>query len=157
MPQAGEKAPDFELPDQEGRAVRLSDFRGKKVVLFAYPKADTPGCTRQACGFRDSYARVQSAGAVVLGLSPDRPAALKKWQAKQSLPFTLLSDPDHGVLEAWGAWGEKTLYGKTSAGVLRSHWVIDEEGRVVDAQVKVTPEQSVERALQALGVQPAAT
>lgn len=150
MPAPGEKAPDFELLDQEGQKVRLSDFRGRKVVLFAYPKADTPGCTVQACGFRDRYAEVEAAGAVVLGLSPDAPAALKKWQKKRHFPFTLLSDPDHRVLEAWGAWGEKSFLGKTFTGVIRSHWVIDEDGMVVDAQVKVSPADSVSRALDTL-------
>lgn len=146
MPQVGEKAPDFELKNQDGKTVRLSDYRGKKVVLFAFPKAGTSGCTTQACGLRDEFPRIQSANAVVLGLSPDEPADLLKWKQKENLPYDLLSDPDHAVLDAWGAWGEKSMYGKTYMGVIRSHWIIDEEGVVVDAQIKVSPTESVERA-----------
>ena len=146
MPQVGDKAPDFELKNQDGKTVRLSDYRGKKVVLFAFPKAGTSGCTTQACGLRDEFPRIQSANAVVLGLSPDEPADLLKWKQKENLPYDLLSDPDHAVLDAWGAWGEKSMYGKTYMGVIRSHWIIDEEGVVVDAQIKVSPTESVERA-----------
>ena len=108
MPAIGQPAPDFELPNQDGKPVRLGDFRGKKVVLFAYPKADTPGCTTQACGFRDHFPRIETKNAVVLGISPDQPEDLLKWKQKQSLPYDLLSDPEHKVLEAWGAWGERT-------------------------------------------------
>ena len=146
MPQVGEKAPDFELKNQDGKTVRLSDYRGKKVVLFAFPKAGTSGCTTQACGLRDEFPRIQSANAVVLGLSPDEPDDLLKWKQTENLPYDLLSDPDHAVLDAWGAWGEKSMYGKTYMGVIRSHWIIDEEGVVVDAQIKVSPTESVERA-----------
>jgi len=146
MPAVGEKAPDFELKNQTGKLVRLSDYRGKKVVLFAFPKAGTPGCTTQACGLRDQFPRIQSANATVLGLSPDSPEDLLKWKEQERLPYDLLSDPDHTVLEAWGAWGEKVNYGRKYMGVIRSHWIIDENGIVVDAQVKVSPEQSVERA-----------
>lgn len=150
MPSVGEKAPDFELRNQDGQPVRLSDLRGKKVVLFAFPKAATPGCTKQACGFRDTFPRIEAVDAVVLGLSPDSPDDLLKWKQAENLPYMLLSDPDHAVLEAWGAWGEKTSYGKTYMGVIRSHWVIDETGTVIDAQIKVSPEDSVSRALKAL-------
>lgn len=146
MPTVGSPAPDFELTNQDGETVKLSDLRGQKVVLFAFPKADTPGCTTQACGLRDDYPRIQAANAVVLGLSPDPPEDLKQWQAKVNLPYDLLSDPEHSVLEAWGAWGEKSMYGKTYMGVIRSHWIIDETGTVVDAQVKVSPKDSVARA-----------
>jgi peroxiredoxin Q/BCP len=146
MPAIGEKAPDFELKNQTGKKVRLSDYRGKKVVLFAFPKAGTPGCTTQACGLRDQFPLIQSANATVLGLSPDQPEDLRKWKDQEHLPYDLLSDPDHAVLETWGAWGEKVNYGKKYMGVIRSHWIIDENGTVIDAQVKVSPEQSVERA-----------
>ncbi len=146
MPSIGEQAPDFALKNQDGKTVKLSDFRGKKVVIFAYPKAGTPGCTTQACGFRDQFPRIQSANAVVLGLSPDEVEDLLKWKAEEHLPYDLLSDPEHAILEAWGAWGEKSMYGKTYMGVIRSHWIIDEQGVVADAQVKVTPEKSVELA-----------
>ena len=143
MPKIGEPAPDFALPNQDGEIVRLSDFRGKKVVIFAFPKAGTSGCTTQACGFRDEFPRIQDANAVVLGISPDKPEALRKWKDKENLPYDLLSDPDHKVLEAWGAWGEKKMYGKSYMGVIRSHWVIDENGVVADERIKVSPKDSV--------------
>mgnify|MGYP001234948767 FL=1 len=146
MPAVGEQAPDFELKNQDGKPVRLSDYRGKKVLLFAFPKAGTSGCTTQACGLRDQFPRIQAANTVVLGISPDTPEDLKKWQEDEGLPYDLLSDPDHKVLEEWGVWGEKSMYGKTYMGVIRSHWIIDENGVVADAQVKVSPTESVERA-----------
>lgn len=148
MPKLGDTAPDFELRDQDGNPVKLSDFRGKKVIIFAYPKAATPGCTTQACGFRDSFPKIETSNAVVLGISPDDPADLKKWKAKENLPYTLLSDTEHQVIEAWGAWGEKSMYGKKYMGVIRSHWVIDENGKVLDERIKVSPEDSVKLALE---------
>lgn len=147
MPAVGETAPDFELLNQDGKAVKLSDYRGKKVILFAYPKAATSGCTEQACGLRDSFPQFQNANATVLGLSPDEPKALKKWKDAESLPYDLLSDPEHQVLEAWGVWGEKSMYGKKYMGVIRSHWVIDENGVIIDAQVGVSPKVSVQTAV----------
>jgi peroxiredoxin Q/BCP len=147
MPQAGENAPDFELKNQDGETVKLSDLRGKRVILFAYPKADTPGCTKQACGMRDNFPKIEAGNATVLGLSPDSPEDLKKWQAKENLPYDLLSDPDHEVLEAWGAWGERNSFGKTYMGVIRSHWVIDENGVVIDERLNIKPEDSVEEAV----------
>lgn len=147
MPAVGETAPDFELLNQDGKAVKLSDYRGKKVILFAYPKAATSGCTEQACGLRDSFPQFQNANATVLGLSPDEPKALKKWKDAESLPYDLLSDAEHQVLEAWGVWGEKSMYGKKYMGVIRSHWVIDENGVIVDAQVGVSPKVSVQAAV----------
>lgn len=150
MPQTGEMAPDFELLNQKGEAVKLSDFRGKKVLLFAYPRAGTSGCTVQACGFRDNFANIQTADAVVLGLSPDEPTALAKWIEKEALQYDLLSDPEHQVLEAWDAWGERSIYGKKYMGVIRSHWIIGEDGRILDAQLKVSPKKSIEKALKFL-------
>jgi len=150
MPEIGEKAPDFTLKNQNGEAVSLSDFQGKKVILFAYPKAGTSGCTTQACGFRDEFPQIESANAIVLGISPDEPDKLKKWQEKENLPYDLLSDPEHEVLEAWGAWGEKSMYGKKYFGVIRSHWIIDETGTIADVQLKVSPKKSVEKAVKAL-------
>ena len=147
MPAIGETAPDFELLNQDGKTVRLSDFRGKKVIIFAYPKADTPGCTTQACGFRDEYPKIETGNAIVLGLSPDDTDALKKWKAKMDFQYDLLSDTEHKVLEAWGAWGEKTNYGKTYDGVIRSHWVIDENGVILDEQIKISPTDSVAKAV----------
>jgi len=151
MPATGEKAPDFELQNQDGETVKLSDYQGKRVILFAYPKAGTSGCTTQACGCRDSYPQIEADNAVVLGISPDDPADNKKWQEKENLPYDLLSDPDHEVLEAWGAWGERSMYGKKYMGVIRSHWIIGADGVVEDEQIKVSPKKSIEKALKALG------
>jgi thioredoxin-dependent peroxiredoxin len=143
MPKVGEQAPDFALTNQDGNTVKLSDLRGKKVVIFAYPKAATPGCTTQACGFRDEFPRIEDANAVVLGLSPDQPDALRAWKDAEKLPYDLLSDPDHEILEAWGAWGEKMNYGKTYMGVIRSHWIIGEDGTLLDERIKISPKDSV--------------
>ncbi|MCU0513911.1 MAG: thioredoxin-dependent thiol peroxidase [Anaerolineae bacterium] len=150
MPAIGDIAPDFELPNQEGTLVKLSSLRGKKVLLFAYPKADTPGCTTQACGFRDAFPRIETSNAIVLGISPDKPKDLLKWKTKQNLPYDLLADVEHRVLEAWGVWVEKSMYGKKYMGVSRSHWLIDENGVVIDAQVGVSPQESIDRALRGL-------
>lgn len=147
----GDTAPDFELLNQDGKLIKLSDYRGKKVILFAYPKASTPGCTTQACGFRDNFPKVESSNAVVLGISPDEPKEQKKWKDRENLPYDLLCDTDQNVLEAYGVWGEKSMFGKKYMGVVRSHWVIDENGVLVDVQVGVNPTQSVERALATLG------
>ena len=150
MPSAGEMAPDFELLNQRGETVKLSGYRGKKVLLFAYPKAGTPGCTTQACGFRDNFAQIETADAVVLGLSPDAPSALAKWIEEEGLQYDLLSDPEHKVLEAWDAWGEKSMYGKKYLGVIRSHWIIGEDGTVLDEQIKISPKESIAKALKLL-------
>ena len=150
MPAIGDMAPDFELQNQHGELVKLSDYRGRKVLLFAYPKAGTSGCTVQACGFRNHFAQIETANAVVLGLSPDAPAALVKWIEAESLQYDLLSDPEHRVLEAWNAWGEKSMYGKTYQGVIRSHWIIGEDGRVLDEQIKISPKKSIAAALKFL-------
>jgi peroxiredoxin Q/BCP len=147
MPEIGKKAPAFTCPNQDGEKIKLNDLKGKKVVLFAYPKAATSGCTKQARGFRDNMDCIEAAGAVVLGISPDSPETLRRWREKEKIPYDFLSDPDHVVLEKYGAWGEKKLYGRTYEGVLRSHFIIDENGRLVDQQIKVGPDQSVERAL----------
>ncbi|MBL8155813.1 MAG: thioredoxin-dependent thiol peroxidase [Anaerolineae bacterium] len=147
MPKSGEHAPDFELPNQDGQMVKLSSLRGRKVILFAFPKADTPGCTTQACGFRDAFPQIEAGNAVVLGISADSQKDLAKWKKKQNLPYDLLSDPEHQVLEPWGAWGEKSMYGKTYMGIIRSHWVIDENGVLSDEQIKISPEKSVEGAI----------
>lgn len=147
----GDAAPDFEATTDTGEKVRLSDFRGRRVVLYFYPKDDTSGCTTQACGFRDSYPQIEERNAVVLGVSPDGQKSHAKFKTKYSLPFTLLVDEDHRISEAYGVWQEKSMYGKTYMGVVRSHFVIDEQGRIADAQVKVSPTDSVERALAALG------
>ena len=150
MPSPGEMAPDFALQNQRRELVRLSDYRGRKVLLFAYPKAGTSGCTVQACGFRDNFSQIEMANAVVLGISPDAPADLAKWIEAESLPYDLLSDPDHQTLEAWRAWGERSMYGKTYQGVIRSHWIIGEDGRVLDEQISISPKKSIAAALKFL-------
>jgi peroxiredoxin Q/BCP len=127
--------------------VDLSDFRGQKVVLYFYPKADTPGCTKQACAVRDVYPKIQDEDVVVIGVSPDPPEALKKFRDKYNLPFILLSDPGHQVAEAYGAWGEKKAFGRTYEGVIRSHFAIDERGRIADFKVSVKPEKTADLAL----------
>jgi peroxiredoxin Q/BCP len=149
-PTHGDLAPDFELPDDTGQNVRLFDFRGRRVVLYFYPKDDTKGCTAQACGFRDAYPTITEQNAVVIGISPDGSASHRKFKTKYDLPFILLTDKDHQVADRYGAWGEKKLYGRAYQGVLRSHFIIDEAGRIADAQVRVSPQDSVARALETL-------
>jgi peroxiredoxin Q/BCP len=146
----GEAAPDFELHDSDEKPVKLSDFRGRRVVLFFYPKAATSGCTTQACGFRDNYPQIEAAEGTVIGVSPDKPAALAKWKEEEALPFTLLSDPDHLVAEAYSAWGEKMNYGRTYMGIIRSHYVVDADGKLEDVQFKVSPKNSIKRAMATL-------
>ena len=146
----GDVAPDFELISDEGAPVKLSDLRGQRVVLFFYPKADTPGCTTQACGFRDNFPKIEAAGATVLGISPDQPDRLAKWRAKEGFPYSLLSDPEHTVADAYAVWGEKKNYGRSYQGIIRSHFVVDAEGKIEDVQFKVSPKNSIERALKQL-------
>jgi peroxiredoxin Q/BCP len=135
--EVGDKAPAFSLPDADGRTVALSDFTGHKVIVYFYPAAMTPGCTKQACDFRDSLAELNGAGLTVLGISPDKPEKLAKFRDRDALTFPLLSDPEKKVLTAWGAFGEKKLYGKTVQGVIRSTFVVDEKGRIALAQYNV--------------------
>ena len=135
--QASDTAPDFSLPDADGNTVNLSDYKGRKVVVYFYPAASTPGCTKQACDFRDNLTELNEAGIDVLGVSPDKPEKLAKFRDKEQLTFPLLSDPDRKVLEAWGAYGEKTMYGKTVQGVIRSTFLVDEDGRIEVAQYNV--------------------
>jgi peroxiredoxin Q/BCP len=146
----GEQAPDFELPDHDGNPVRLSELRGRPVVLYFYPKADTPGCTTQACGIRDHRADYEEAGVRVLGVSPDSVEAIRKFHDKQDLNFTLLADADHAVAEQYGAWGEKSMYGKTYMGVMRSTFIIDAEGTVVHVIPKASPKTHDDQVLKAL-------
>ncbi|QIA26383.1 thioredoxin-dependent thiol peroxidase [Thermaerobacter sp. PB12/4term] len=151
MVKVGEQAPDFTAVNDRGETVRLSDFRGRKVVLYFYPKDDTPGCTREACSFRDDYGQLQEAGAVVLGVSPDPVESHVKFREKYGLPFPLLSDPDHQVAEAYGVWKEKRMYGRTYWGIERTTFVLDEEGKVLAVIRGVKPEEHPRRALKALG------
>jgi thioredoxin-dependent peroxiredoxin len=152
---AGGSAPDFTLPDQDGNEVTLSELRGETVVLYFYPRADTPGCTTQACGVRDRSDEYASAGARVIGVSPDEPEALKKFAAKFDLDFTLLADADHAVADAYGAWGEKSMYGKKYMGMLRSTFIIDPDGKVARVFPKVQPKKHDDLVLGALA-EPAA-
>jgi len=150
MIETGAEAPDFTLPDQDGTPVRLSELRGRRVVLYFYPKADTPGCTTQACGIRDRADDYAAAGVTVLGVSPDPVKAVKKFHDKQSLNFTLLADEDHAVCELYGVWGEKSMYGKTFWGAQRSTFVIDEDGIVQHVIPKASPKTHDDEVLAAL-------
>ena len=147
---AGDPAPDFELADQDGSPVKLSDRAGRWVVLYFYPKADTPGCTTQACGIRDHDADYREAGAEVIGVSPDEPEKLRRFADKNELGFTLLGDPDHAVSEAYGVWVEKTMYGKAYWGAQRSTFIIDEEGVVRHVIPKASPKTHDDEVLEAL-------
>ncbi|OMH28335.1 peroxiredoxin [Tersicoccus phoenicis] len=149
---SGDPAPDFTLPDATGADVRLADLRGRKVVVYFYPAAGTPGCTKQACDFRDSLASLQSAGYAVVGISPDPPEKLAAFAEDQGLTFPLLSDADHAVAAAWGAWGEKKNYGRTYEGLLRSTVVLDEHGAVTRAQYNVRATGHVARLRSDLGI-----
>jgi peroxiredoxin Q/BCP len=150
MIQTGEQAPDFELPDHDGTPVRLSELRGRPVVLYFYPKADTPGCTTQACGIRDHRADYDAAGAVVLGVSPDPVAKVKRFHDKFDMGFTLLADTDHAVAEAYGVWVEKSMYGRTYWGNQRATFIIDEEGIVRHVIPKASPKTHDDEVLAAL-------
>jgi thioredoxin-dependent peroxiredoxin len=147
----GKPAPDFELPTDSGETIRLSELRGKPVVLYFYPKDDTPGCTTQACGIRDAYGEFERAGAVVLGVSPDNERSHVKFKDKYELPFTLLADTDHSVAEQYGVWGQKSFAGKKYMGVNRSTFVIDADGNVKRAMHDVKPASHADDVLEALG------
>lgn len=148
MLEEGIKAPDFTLPDQNGEMHSLSDYRGSKVILYFYPRDNTAGCTKQACGFAERYPAIQEKGAVVLGISKDSVKSHKNFEQKYSLPFTILSDPEHKVIEEYDVWKEKKNYGKVSMGVVRSTYLIDEEGTIIKALGKVkaadNPQQMLE-------------
>ncbi|MBX7453716.1 thioredoxin-dependent thiol peroxidase [Mycolicibacterium sp. 3033] len=135
--EVGDTAPPFSLPDADGNTVELSDYKGRKVIVYFYPAASTPGCTKEACDFRDNLAELNDAGLDVVGISPDKPEKLAKFRDKEGLTFPLLADPDRTVLEAWGAYGEKTMYGKTVQGVIRSTFVVDEKGKIALAQYNI--------------------
>ena len=151
MIEEGQPAPDFELTSDSGETVKLSALRGKPVVLYFYPKDDTPGCTAQACGIRDAYGEFEQAGAVVLGVSPDSESSHVKFKEKYGLPFTLLADADHAVAELYGVWGEKTFAGKTYLGVNRSTFVIGADGNVTKVMHDVKPASHADDVLAALG------
>lgn len=146
----GDKAPNFTLSDQDGRPVKLSSFKGKKVLVYFYPKADTSGCTKQACSIRDAMPDLTAAGVAAIGISPDSPEKQKKFQEKHGLNFPLLSDEDHSVAAAYGAWGEKKMYGKVYQGIVRSSFLVDEKGKIAGAWYKVKPLDTVPKAREAL-------
>ena len=147
MLEVGTRAPAFTLPDKNGAPVSLSDFQGRKVVLYFYPRDNTPGCTRQACAFAGSYDAFRGHNAVVIGISKDSPASHLKFAEKYQLPFVLLSDPEHTVIEAYGAWQEKKLYGKVSMGVVRTTFIIDENGVIEKVMPKVKPDTNADEIL----------
>jgi peroxiredoxin Q/BCP len=146
----GDKAPDFSLRDQDSKVVKLSDFRGRKVLLYFYPKADTPGCTTQSCAVRDARQDFRKLSVAALGISPDTPEDQKKFDIKFSLGFPLLADTDHATASAYGVWGEKNSYGKKTMGIIRSSFLIDENGTVLRAWYGVKPEETVPKAKEAL-------
>jgi peroxiredoxin Q/BCP len=148
-PEAGARAPAFTLLDQHGNKVKLSDFAGRKVLVYFYPKADTPGCTTQSCGLRDIAGDIGDTA--IVGISPDQPEKLAKFDEKYSLGFTLLSDPDHVVAEKYGVWGEKSMYGRKYMGIIRSAFLVDEKGKIEAAWPKVSPKDTPKNLLKALG------
>ena len=145
---AGDPAPDFALEDQDGKTVNLADFRGRKVLVYFFPRADTPGCTTQSCGLRDVAGEIGDTA--IVGISPDTPAAQKKFDTKYGLGFTLLADEDHAVAEAFGSWGEKSMYGKKFMGIVRSAFLIDEAGNLEEVWPKISPKDTPTNLLKAL-------
>jgi peroxiredoxin Q/BCP len=147
---AGDPAPDFETVDETGEKVSLEDLRGKRVVLYFYPKDNTTGCTAQACAFRDTFPQIEAKNAVVLGVSPDTAKSHQGFKSKHGLPFPLLLDPDHKIAQTYDVWREKSMYGRKYLGMLRSHFVIDEQGKIMDAQYNVKASDSAAKALKSL-------
>jgi peroxiredoxin Q/BCP len=146
----GQPAPAFTLTSDENKPVSLSDYAGKRLLIFFYPKAGTPGCTTQACGFREAFPKINEAHAAILGISPDSVADLAAWRSAEHLPYPLLSDTDHKVAEAYGAWGERSMYGKSYMGIIRSHFVIGPDGRLEDVQLGISPQDSIDKGVKAL-------
>jgi|ERR1041384_3694862 peroxiredoxin Q/BCP len=151
MLKEGNKAPDFTTTDQDGNKVKLSDFKGQKVVLYFYPKDDTPGCTKEACSFRDSDSVYKKKKIKVLGISPDNEKSHQKFIGKFDLPFTLLTDPEHSIAEKYGAWGEKSMYGKKYMGIFRYTYLIDEQGKIAKIFTKVKVDEHADEVLEAFG------
>jgi thioredoxin-dependent peroxiredoxin len=148
---AGDKAPAFSLEDQQGRTVKLADFKGRKLLVYFYPKASTPGCTVQSCNVRDARRALLKKGVAVVGVSPDKPSAQQKFDDKYELGFPLLADTEHAMAEAYGVWGEKSMYGRKYFGIIRSSFLIDEKGRIAGAWYKVSPADTVPEATKLLG------
>ena len=147
---SGDIAPPFELPDQNDSIIKLSDYKGRKLLVYFYPKADTPGCTKQACSVRDSKSDLTKLGADVVGISPDKPEKQKKFDDKYNLGFPLLSDTDHTAADAWGVWDKKSMYGKIFKGIIRSLFLVDENGIISRAWYNISPEDTVKEAMKAL-------
>ena len=147
---SGDKAPSFSLKDQNGKTVKLSDFKGKKLLAYFYPKADTSGCTKQSCAVRDALPSLSKLKVAAVGISPDEPVKQKKFDGKHGLGFPLLSDADHKVADAYGAWGEKSMYGKKYEGIIRSSFLIDAKGKIIEVWRKVSPNDTVPKAMAAL-------
>ncbi|MCG6946899.1 MAG: thioredoxin-dependent thiol peroxidase [Deltaproteobacteria bacterium] len=147
---AGDKAPNFRLSDQDEREVNLGDYKDRKLLIYFYPKADTPGCTKQACNVRDARKKLDDLGVDVVGISPDEPSKQKKFDDKHDLGFTLLSDQDNTIAKSYGAWGEKSMYGKKYEGIIRSSLLIDEQGKVIETWYKVSPKDTVDKVLKTL-------
>jgi len=147
----GDRAPAFTLKDQRGKTVKLADFKGKRVVVYFYPKADTPGCTTQSCAVRDAMPDLKKLKTAAIGVSPDSPERQAKFDAKFKLGFPLLADEDHAMAKAWGVWGKKKLYGREYMGIVRSAFVVDEKGKIAAAFYKVTPKDTITRVMEALG------
>ena len=145
-----EKAPLFELSDQHNNIIKLSDYKGQKLLVYFYPKADTPGCTKQACSVRDALPDLTEVGVAAVGISPDKPEKQKKFDEKYNLGFPLLSDPDHTVANAWGVWGEKSMYGKKYEGIIRSMFLVDEKGVIIRTWYKISPNDTIPEAMKAL-------
>lgn len=156
MVSIGDVAPNFELPNQDGKLIRLSDLRGRPVVIFAFPAAGTLGCTMQACSFRDAFPQIEGASGVVLGVSADTQADLKAWKQRQKLPYDLMSDPEHVFLDAYGAWGRSVFGLVTLKMIVRSYWVIDAAGRIADLEINTGATNSITKALKALNALPQA-
>jgi peroxiredoxin Q/BCP len=146
----GDRVPDFELKDQNGNLVKSEDFRGRKLLVYFYPKADTPGCTKQACSVRDARENLSGLGVAAVGMSPDTPEMQKKFEGKYDLNFPLLSDTDHAVAQRFGVWGEKSMYGKKFMGITRSSFLVDEQGKIIEAWYKVKPLDTVPNVQKAL-------
>jgi len=147
---AGDKAPAFALDDQNGKTVKLSAFKGRKLLIYFYPKADTPGCTKQSCSVRDARPKLGKLGIDAVGISPDKAAAQQKFDTKYSLGFPLLADTEHAVADAYGVWGKKSMYGREYFGIIRSSFLVDEKGKIIQAWYKVSPDETVPEALKAL-------
>lgn len=138
------------LADDTGKTVSLADFVGKRTLIFFFPKADTPGCTTQACGFRDAFPKITEKNAVIIGISADTPKELAKWKVKRSLPYTLLSDPEHKVIEKLGVWGERSMFGRKFMGIVRSHFIFDAAGELETSELKISPQDSIDKGIKQL-------